>query len=240
MRCKNCGFENDDKLYICQNCGSPLYDEDAPQENEDNSTRVFATVNSPDNHYAEPARQGSVPNKNKEDEKKKQTIIIIAVLAVVLVAIIVGTIIAVAGNSNSKTPSQTQSSSQESTQDEYNNNDFSETQQRTSEKTTQNTTEKTTESTTKETTTKIKTFSVSLSCNDGGEVEGDGTYKRGDNVTIIARPDDGYDFDGWYNGDKKVSSNTKYKFTVTENTNLQAVFIIVNEEPVENLDGGED
>ena len=32
MRCKNCGSENDDNLYICQNCGSPLYDED--DENE--------------------------------------------------------------------------------------------------------------------------------------------------------------------------------------------------------------
>ena len=30
MRCKNCGSENEDNLYICQNCGSPLYDEDEP------------------------------------------------------------------------------------------------------------------------------------------------------------------------------------------------------------------
>ena len=27
MRCRNCGSENDDNLYICSNCGSPLYDE---------------------------------------------------------------------------------------------------------------------------------------------------------------------------------------------------------------------
>ena len=33
MRCKNCGSENDDNLYICQNCGSPLYDEsDDPRD----------------------------------------------------------------------------------------------------------------------------------------------------------------------------------------------------------------
>ncbi|MDE6659485.1 MAG: zinc-ribbon domain-containing protein, partial [Eubacterium sp.] len=25
MRCKNCGSENEDGRYICQNCGSPLY-----------------------------------------------------------------------------------------------------------------------------------------------------------------------------------------------------------------------
>ena len=24
MRCKNCGYENEEGLYICQNCGSPL------------------------------------------------------------------------------------------------------------------------------------------------------------------------------------------------------------------------
>jgi len=28
MRCKNCGFENEDNRYICQNCGSPLFDEE--------------------------------------------------------------------------------------------------------------------------------------------------------------------------------------------------------------------
>lgn len=28
MRCKNCGSENEEGRYICQNCGSPLYDED--------------------------------------------------------------------------------------------------------------------------------------------------------------------------------------------------------------------
>lgn len=28
MRCKNCGADNDDNRYICEVCGSPLYDED--------------------------------------------------------------------------------------------------------------------------------------------------------------------------------------------------------------------
>lgn len=245
MRCKNCGSENDDNLYICQNCGSPLYDEDdIAQENDVNSTRVFKTVNTPDDGYDEPVRRSNI-QKDKEEEKKKQTIIIIAVLAVILVAIIAGTIIAVAHNNKADNTTSSQSSdpSDEASgnyNDNYNNDNDLTSQQSTSEKTTESTTEKTTESTTKETTTKIKTFSVSLSCNDGGEVEGDGTYKRGENVTIIARPDDGYAFDGWYNGDKKVSSNTKYTFTVTDNTNLQAVFVIVNDEPIDNLDGGED
>lgn len=246
MRCKNCGLENDDNLYICQNCGSPLYDEDdieSIQENDDNSTRVFKTVNTSENNYSNtPAKSNSANASKKEEEKRKQMIIIIVVLAIILVAIIVGTIIAVAHN-NSKDNNETESSSlSDETTDEFDNDDSFVSQQSTS-KTTSETTSETTESTTKETTTKIKTFSVSLSCNAGGEVEGDGTYKRGDNVTIIARPDDGYDFDGWYNGDNKVSSNTKFTFTVTENTNLQAVFVIVNDEPsepIDTFDGGED
>lgn len=242
MRCKNCGSENNDDLYICQNCGSPLYDEDdIEQENNTNNTRVFKTVDTPDNVYSEPIRRSNPQNNKREEEKKKQTIIIIVILAIILVAIIAGTIIAVANNKkdNDAPTSDTPSVSEEASEDS--DDDFV-SQQSTSEITTKQTTTKqtTTESTTKETTTKMKTFNVSLSCNNGGEVEGDGTYKRGDNVTVIARPDDGYDFDGWYKGDKKVSSNTKYTFTVTDNTNLQAVFVIVNEEPVENLDGGED
>lgn len=241
MRCKNCGSENDDNLYICQNCGSPLYDEeDIKEEGNTNNTRVFNTVDTPDNNYSEPIRHSSTQNNKKEEERKKQTIIVIIILAIILVAIIAGTIIAVANNKKDDTTTVTDTPSvSDETSDDLDDNFVS--QQTTSEKTTKTTAKQTTtESTTKETTTKIKTFSLSLSCNDGGEVEGDGTYKRGDNITVIARPDDGYDFDGWYNGDKKVSSNTKYTFTITDNTNLQAVFVIVNDEPIESLDGGED
>lgn len=34
MRCKNCGTYNDDNRYICETCGSPLYDEDEIQAQE--------------------------------------------------------------------------------------------------------------------------------------------------------------------------------------------------------------
>ena len=50
MRCKNCGSENDDNLYICQNCGSPLYDEndenEAIKEDDMGKTRVAPVVTS--------------------------------------------------------------------------------------------------------------------------------------------------------------------------------------------------
>ena len=210
MRCKNCGSENDDNLYICQNCGSPLYDEEDNNTDEIEKTQVFSA-------QADADAQNLNNNKENKDKKKKQTTAIIIVLCVVLVAIIAGTIIAVAHSKNreEETSSLTQVSTTVSTTKEA--------------ASTTTTTETTTETTTT-TTTKETTFNVNLSCNDGGEVEGEGTYKRGENVNIIARPDDGYDFDGWYEGNKKVSSKESYTFTVTKNTSLQAVFTIVNDE----------
>ncbi len=228
MRCKNCGSENDDNLYICQNCGSPLYDEEdiSEQENYDNQA-----INS----YNEPNRPEKQNNNqdDKEKKKKQQTVAIIIVLAIVLVAIIAGTIIAVVkANSNDETTATSQTTSSQSTTED-NDDDYvpaQTTSQTTTESTTQTTTTTTTKpTTTTTTTTKAQTFSVSLSCNEGGEVEGDGTYTRGEHITIFARPSDGYEFDGWYSGSAKVSSNTKYSFTVTGDTNLEAVFVLVEE-----------
>lgn len=48
MRCKNCGADNDDNRYICEVCGSPLYDEDDFDNaaNDDNDkTQTFKAVN---------------------------------------------------------------------------------------------------------------------------------------------------------------------------------------------------
>ena len=212
MRCKNCGSENDDNLYICQNCGSPLYDEDEPSSDDGDKTRVFKVQGKDENLPS--------PPNDEDDKKKKQTTIIIAVLCVILVAVIAGTVIAIVSSKNKEeeTSSLTQVSTTQTTSQTT-------TQPTTTEKPTETTTETTTQTTTKE----LK-LSVSLSCNDGGEVEGDGDYSLGENVTVVARPDDGYDFDGWYNGSTKVSSKENYTFTITKNTSLNAVFVIVNEE----------
>ena len=54
MRCKNCGTENDDNRYICENCGSPLYDEDNIDINNDSErTQTFKAVNRPDSFRQE-------------------------------------------------------------------------------------------------------------------------------------------------------------------------------------------
>lgn len=224
MRCKNCGSENDDNLYICQNCGSPLYDEDEDiQPEQEEYTPV----------QPERSAKANVANQ-KEQKKKQQTIAIIVVLAIILVAIIVGIIVAVA--SSNKTNDDTTISSETTTIVSTTEND-------TTRSTTQQTTTTTTQTTTTTTTTTSAKFTVHLSCNEGGEVEGDGSYARGDHVTVIARPDDGYDFDGWYQNGKKISSSTKYSFTVTENRDLQAIFTIVEQDggdTIDNIDGESD
>ena len=106
MRCKNCGADNDDNRYICEVCGSPLYDEsdfDNANGIDDDRTQTFKAVNEPNNQVQN--RNDNYNNndydkenqynnqKNNESEKKnkgaeKKSIIIIAVLAVILIAII--------------------------------------------------------------------------------------------------------------------------------------------------------
>ena len=77
MRCKNCGSENDDNLYICQNCGSPLYDEDdeneAVKEDDMGKTRVAPVVQSNQRQPATQQRstQGA-PAKSEQDKKKEK------------------------------------------------------------------------------------------------------------------------------------------------------------------------
>lgn len=235
MRCKNCGSENDDNLYICQNCGSPLYDENEELNEQRDETQVFNAVS---NDEDKPVRRGSgsgKPDDDKDKKKKQQTIAIIIILAVILLAVIIGTVVAIAhsGKNEETTASSTESTTISTTAESPTERTSRET---TTEKTTESTTQTTTTTTT---TTEATTYTVTLSCNDGGEVEGDGTYKRGKNVTVVARPNDGYEFDGWYKGSSKVSSNAKYTFTVTDNTTLEAVFVIVSDE-VDVLDGGTD
>lgn len=91
MRCKNCGAENDDSRYICEVCGSPLYDENELSAQADQQP-AGAT---PDGAPA-PAPRPNPEEDKKLQQKNKQSMIIIIVLCVVLIAVVVGIIIAVA------------------------------------------------------------------------------------------------------------------------------------------------
>lgn len=223
MRCKNCGSENDDNLYICQNCGSPLYDEDdeneAVKEDDIGKTRVAPVVQSNQRPASNQPPRNNI-NDNKNNKSKEKTVIIIAVLAVVL-AIVVAVIASVL-ISNSKKNNDVEDTS------------FSTTLAPTTEPTTlapttAPTTTPTTAETTTQSTTQVTEYTVTASCSQGGEVEGDGVYAQGEKCTVIARADDEYEFDGWYKNGKRVSSNEAYTFTVNGDTELEAVFTYITD-----------
>ena len=209
MRCKNCGADNDDNRYICEVCGSPLYDEDDFDNaaNDDNDkTQTFKAVNG--ENYQPQNNNGS--NKNSE----KKSLIIIAILAVLLIAIVSS--IAVIAHNKNKDTSTTTPLTKVSERDELSRS--STTKERTTEKTTESTTEKTTKETTK------SLWIINTSSSGGGQTQGDGKYENGKTVTLVATADEGYQFDGWYSNGIKVSSSEKYSFTANQNASFSAVF----------------
>lgn len=228
MRCKNCGADNDDNRYICEVCGSPLYDEDDFDNaaNDDNDkTQTFKAVNGEnyqpqnnnnnnnndynDNQYGKPQNNNG-SNKNSE----KKSLIIIAILAVLLIAIVSS--IAVIAHNKNKDTSTTTPLTKVSDRDELSSS--STTKERTTEKTTESTTEKTTKETTK------SLWIINTSSSGGGQTQGDGKYENGKTVTLVATADEGYQFDGWYSNGIKVSSSEKYSFTANQNASFSAVF----------------
>lgn len=60
---------------------------------------------------------------------------------------------------------------------------------------------------------------------EGGKVRGIGTYIRGNAVVLYADPDDGYVFEGWYQGENIVSLSEIYEFTAQEDEFLTAKFV---------------
>lgn len=232
MRCKNCGSENEDNLYICQNCGSPLYDEDEPVENNDENemdrTKVVPVIQTPSSTSVQPPKQPQKPPVDEDEEKKKkQQIAIIVTLAVVLV-VIVGVLIGVVvkNNSNKETTTESTSVSQTtSTTDSY-------TTERTTRPTT--TAATTTESTTV-TTTEAAKFNVEVICPDGGgTVRGGGNFAVNSECKVIATADPEFEFDGWYENGNRVSRSPEYTFTVVKNQKLVAKFTEVTQNSGEN------
>lgn len=68
------------------------------------------------------------------------------------------------------------------------------------------------------------TITATSSNTSQGTVTGGGTYTEGDTVTLRATAKSGYEFTGWYSGSSKVSSNTTYTFTASQNITLVARF----------------
>ena len=59
---------------------------------------------------------------------------------------------------------------------------------------------------------------------EGGTVEGAGTYDGGTNVTLTAIPNEGYSFCFWSENGQQVSTNSSYSFLVSSDRNLVARF----------------
>jgi hypothetical protein len=60
---------------------------------------------------------------------------------------------------------------------------------------------------------------------EGGSVEGDSCYQKGETAHLIAKPNSGYEFVNWTVNDVEVSVDNPYSFTVTESVELMANFL---------------
>lgn len=212
MRCKNCGAENDESRFICENCGSPLYDENDEIINDNDE--FYQDENYPKNG-----------NDNNKDNKKRNIIIISIIAAVVVIAIIVGVVFAFLGKNDSEKETESISETITQTEEEtFVKKKPATTKETTTKETT--TKETTTEATTTTTTTTVKSFRISVDIDGNGSVSGDGSYETGKKATLIANADEGYQFVGWYDNStgSLVASSNKYTVTVKKDLNLTAKF----------------
>ena len=72
------------------------------------------------------------------------------------------------------------------------------------------------------------TISVSADPSNGGTVSGGGAFHYGDNCTVIATSNPGFNFVNWTENGNTVSTNASYTFTVTGNRNFVAHFTTQN------------
>lgn len=70
----------------------------------------------------------------------------------------------------------------------------------------------------------VYTVTASVDPDGSGTVTGAGQYREGAQAVVSAEPADGYKFTGWQEGEKTVSANAEYAFTVTGDRVLTAVF----------------
>lgn len=68
-------------------------------------------------------------------------------------------------------------------------------------------------------------YSIALTANTGGSVQGAGRYPRGTTTTIHAIPDEGYIFDGWYENGRKLDAVPQvFAIEVLANRSIEARF----------------
>ena len=73
----------------------------------------------------------------------------------------------------------------------------------------------------------MATYTVTATAGVGGSVTGGGVFNENAAVTLVATPNSGYAFNGWYeNGTQIVGAAAAYSFTATANRTLEARFIL--------------
>lgn len=68
------------------------------------------------------------------------------------------------------------------------------------------------------------TYTVTANAATGGTATGGGSYAGGASATVVATPNENYTFEGWYEGETRVSTDASYTFTVSGNITLEARF----------------
>jgi uncharacterized protein YkwD len=67
-------------------------------------------------------------------------------------------------------------------------------------------------------------INTSSSPSDGGRISGGGRVHFGQRVNLNAWPSAGWEFDGWYEGGRRISENRTFSFDAGESRNIQARF----------------
>lgn len=85
---------------------------------------------------------------------------------------------------------------------------------------------------------------ITISNSDGGSVSFKDSEEKtmhllpGEEVTVVATVNDGYEFAGWYVGSNLVSKDAEYIFTVSASVNLVAEFLEILSVTVSSTEGG--
>ncbi|MCL2202052.1 MAG: stalk domain-containing protein [Oscillospiraceae bacterium] len=68
-------------------------------------------------------------------------------------------------------------------------------------------------------------WTITTTTQGGGTATGGGMFNQNETVTLVATPQAGWNFDGWYEGNVRVNTSAVWQFAATANRNLQARFI---------------
>lgn len=82
------------------------------------------------------------------------------------------------------------------------------------------------------------TLGIFSTPNDSGKLIGGGTYTEGETVVIKSNPLSGYQFVGWYDNDRLLSTESTYSFVIDTNMEITAKFIANTSEKLSVMLGG--